>query len=82
MSARFSCCEICERSPTCGTDCGSCEGPPEEMATLAVRGSYPHGSTVCDQCHGLGRIYTPEGTADCSCTPVPSNGLGEGGKER
>lgn len=43
---RFSCCEVCDRNPTCGLDCGSCEGPPEEMATLAVRGSYPHGSTI------------------------------------
>lgn len=24
MSAKFSCCEVCDRNPTCGTDCGSC----------------------------------------------------------
>jgi hypothetical protein len=53
---RFSCCEICDRNPTCGVDCGSCEpGPPEEMAT------------GCARCHGMGRVYTSEGTADCPC---------------
>lgn len=25
MSGRGGCCEICDRNPTCGVDCGSCE---------------------------------------------------------
>lgn len=31
MSTKFSCCEVCDRNPTCGVDCGSCEGPPEAV---------------------------------------------------
>lgn len=27
---RFYCCEVCERNPTCGNDCGSCEGETRE----------------------------------------------------
>lgn len=36
MTARFSCCEVCERSPTCGNDCGSCD--PEREALLEKYG--------------------------------------------
>ncbi len=25
QTGRFSCCEVCDRNPTCGVDCGSCE---------------------------------------------------------
>ena len=43
---RFFYCEVCDRNPMCGVDCGSCEtGPAEEMATSELRGSCPHGST-------------------------------------
>ncbi len=39
-----------------------------------------HPVKPCERCHGLGRIYTSEGTAECPCTPVPSNGLPQGDK--
>lgn len=33
--ARFSCCEVCDRSPYCGNDCGSCK--PMDTETFKVR---------------------------------------------
>jgi hypothetical protein len=28
-AARFFCCEVCERSRSCGVDCGSCDPEPD-----------------------------------------------------
>lgn len=39
MRARYrpSCCEVCDRSPTCGVDCGSCDQSREDiMARLGL----------------------------------------------
>lgn len=33
---RFYCCEICDRNPTCGVDCGSCEPELEKAAACYV----------------------------------------------
>jgi hypothetical protein len=36
---KFSCCEVCDRNPTCGTDCGSCDvpmGAPESAEERAA----------------------------------------------
>lgn len=36
MTSRFSCCEVCDRNPTCGVDCGSCEGTPEDWKAAYI----------------------------------------------
>ena len=35
---RFYCCEVCDRNPTCGVDCGSCESPAEDEERDPVNG--------------------------------------------
>ncbi len=47
-AASFSCCEVCDRNPTCGVDCGSCEGT--EYNTLLV-------CDVCGEEDSDERIY-------------------------
>lgn len=53
----FSCCEVCDRNPTCGVDCGSCE--VEDCPECGGYGFYslsddPDVEWQCEECGGTG----------------------------
>lgn len=56
MPGRFSCCEVCDRSPYCGNDCGSCD-PDIESLEQAVQPIKPRPWTLAEARYILSHVY-------------------------